>query len=142
MDETHPDALLGYATKYPTSLLESNGDTPNTLKFFAGTNDTLLEVSIVVKENADKLSIADFYKIPGTKINYYNVSASQETLLVNSLPAVWFHGVDSGVQTDDEVVVVQFENAIVEITDHNSKHQADGVFNYMVHNFWFKNFAV
>lgn len=141
-DATHPDALLGYATKYPTSLLKSNGDTPNTLKFFSGVNNDLLEVDIVVKENPDKLSIQNFYKIPGTKLNYYDVSTSHEDLLVNSLPAVWFHGVDAGVQTDDEVVVVQFENAIVEITDHNSKHQADGVFNYMVHNFWFKNFAV
>lgn len=142
MDDAHPDALLGYATKYPTSLLESNGDTPNTLKFFAGVNKDMLEISIVVKENPEGLVIEDFYAQPGYPSNLYNKSTSHEELLVNSLPAVWFHGVDTGVETDAEVVVVQFQNAIAEITDHNSKHQADGVFNYMVHNFWFKNFAV
>lgn len=142
VDDTHPNSLIGYATKYPESLLVSNGDTANTLKFFKGSNQNILDIDLVVKENPDKASIVDFYKKQGTKINYYDKSKSHEDILVNSLPAVWFHGVDNGVSSDNEVVVVQFSNAIAEITDYHGGHQTDGVFSYMVHNFWFKVFGV
>ncbi len=141
-DDAHPNALIGYATKYPQSLLISSGDVQDMLKFFAGSNHDMLDISIEVKPNPDKLSIQDFYSQPLEKVNYYNTSTSHDDLLVNSDPAVWFHKVNTGVATPDEVVVIQFANAIAEITDHQSRHESDGVFNYMVRNFFFKNFAV
>jgi len=141
-EEGQTNTSYGYATKYPESLLTSNGDTPNTLKFFGGTNKDVLDISIVIKENPNKLSIVDFYKLPGTTVNYYTESESHEDQLVNALPAVWFHKVGDQTAGTDEVVVVQFRNAIAEITDHDSRHQQDGIFNYLVRNFWFKNFGV
>jgi|GEM_PF-5326347 len=139
-DPNHPNATFGYATKYPQSLLTSNGDTANTLNFFEGSKPDVLSISVVVKENPDKLSLEDFYaKQP---LNYFEHSVSHESLLVNSTPAVWFHKASKDASSIDEVVVVQFNNAVAEIVAHNSTHQEDGVFNYIVHNFWFKNFAV
>jgi len=141
-NEGEVNTTFSYATKYPSELLNSNGDTPNTLKFMGGTNKDMLDITIVTKKNADKLSLVNFYKLPGTQMNYYDHSESHEDIMVNALPAVWFHKVGDQTAGTDEVVVVQFGNAIAEITDHGSRHQADGVFNYLVRNFWFKNFAV
>lgn len=138
-DATHPNALLGYATKYPKSLLISNGDTANTLNFYQGINNQILDISIEIKENPNKLPLQKFFE--ADQNDPYKISQTHEDLLVNSVPSVWFHKVGSGV-TPDEVVVVQFENAVAIITDHGSRHQDDGVFNYLVRNFWFKNFAV
>lgn len=139
-DDTHPGALIGYATKYPQSLLTSNGDTTNTLKFLSGTNHDVLDITMVIKQNANKLSFQEFYK--NEKLNYFNEAMTHEDIMVNGLPAIWFHKVGDAVDGTDEVVVVQFNNAIAEITDLKSRHQLDGVFNYMVYNFWFKNFSV
>lgn len=140
-DAAHPNTVINYATKYPQSLLVSNGDTANTLKFFAGANHNILDISVEVKENANGLSIQKFFE-QNAATNLYTLSKSHEDLLINALPAVWFHKVNWTTTNIDEVVVIQFANAIAIITDHGSKHQADGVFNYMVRNFWFKNLSV
>ncbi len=143
-DANHTNDLIGYATKYPQSLLISNGDTPNTLNFYEGSKPSALDITIEVKENPKLLSIKDFFaQNPSTDL--YAHSQTNEALLVNSNNAVWFHKVQLNPQsalTGDEVVVVSLDNAIAIITDHGSLHEADGVFNYMVRNFWFKNFAV
>lgn len=139
--QNHPNSTLGYATKYPQSLLKSSGDTADTLNYFNGVDNKVLEISFVTKENKDLLSIQKYLELdPST--NPYAMSSSHEDLLVNGMPAVWFHKVGKDVSKVDEVVVVQFANAIAIITDHGSHHVEDGVFNYMVRNFWFKNFAV
>ena len=139
-DPAHPNALIGYATKYADSLLLLNGDTPNTLKFLSGINHDQLDITIFARENKDQLSIKDFYaKQP---INFYAKSKSHEDLMVNSLPAVWFHGWGEDANTTSEVVVVQFQTGLAEIIDHGNRHQTDGIFNYMVRNFWWKNLAI
>jgi len=140
-DPTHPNTTINYATKYPQSLLISNGDTSNTLKFFEGAHPDVLDITVEVKENANGLSIQKYFE-QDAQTNLYTLSKTHEDLLINSVPAVWFHKVTVNATTTDEVVVVQFANALAIITDHNSKHGVDGVFNYMVHNFLFKNLAV
>lgn len=141
LDATHPNALFGYATKYPQSLLISNGDTPNMLKFLSSLDQKVLDISISIKENPDRLSMEKFFGASPTT-DPYKLSNGIDNLLINTQPSVWFHKVNQVGTSVDEVVAVQFQNAIAVITDHGSKHQADGIFNYIVHNFWFKNFGI
>lgn len=106
-----------------SEILLPPGKSPNLNNEYVG------DIFIDVYPNSGVLDFSDFYQTI-RKVNFFSSSAKQTRFTINGLDAIRFD--DVGGMIPSTVVALKLSDRYVEITDYNSAHQTDGIFNSIV----------
>lgn len=87
------------------------------------------DIFIRVFPNPTNVNLVEFYQLP-ERVNFFQSSRAQSEFNLNGFEAARFEGV-YGMQPNT-IVAVRIDGQVIEFTDFDEGHQADGIFDSIV----------